>query len=424
MEIKFRSSLNRLETYNVIEAATKGLAPDGGLMVPTEFPDFSNVSLDEYSYESLSKIILKPFFKNTFMEESIDKLCAKVFSIPLPLHKIDENTEILELFHGPTLAFKDFGAIFFAECMELIAEELEKRITIIVATSGDTGGAAASAIYEKKKLELILLYPELGVSKEQELFLNRWDKNIFSYKVAGNFDDCQRMVKEAFFEKKWQDKFNLNTVNSINVLRILAQMTYYAYVSLEYQKKYKKNVNFIIPSGNFGNGTSAYWAKYCGFPVNDIHMPVNSNKFLPTYLKEGRIIHFDLIKTLANAMDVAKPSNFERIIHLFAKYESVKKNVFSYSVSDSEIINTITVYRNAHNYILCPHSATAAFYQMKYAISNSVLVATASPNKFAELYNSYFNLNLKASDLMIDLSKKPINANFIETNLDKIFNNF
>lgn len=359
--MKYLSTRNKNTTYNLTEVLLLGLAPDGGLFVPEEFTKINPENFKGLSYLETCKKVLSPFFKDSSLEPFLDRICEEAFNFPLEIKKINDTITTAELFHGPTLAFKDFGARFLASCLN----KLNQPLTILVATSGDTGGAVASAFYNKNNIKVGILFPKNGVSKEQFNQLTCWGNNIHSFAVDGTFDDCQDLVKSAFNTSLFS---NLTSANSINIGRVLAQMTYYAYLSsLGYE-------NFIIPSGNVGNSLGAFWAKKIGFPIKEITLATNANKAILHYKQFNERKSFSTIKTLANAMDVGNPSNLERLDHAKEEFETQK-------VSDEEILKTIRELFLNYNYLVDPHTATAMNIALKSHKSQMVM-STAHPSKF------------------------------------------
>lgn len=375
--MKFLSTRAHSPAVSISQAIEAGLAPDGGLYVPEFFPKYKGGDFDIVQ-------TLAPFFEGDPLAPHLPEICKNAFNFPIPLREASKGTAVLELFHGPTAAFKDVGARFLAECQARLAAG--KR-TVLVATSGDTGGAVAAAYHGRPNFEVIILFPKGMVSARQQQQLTCWGDNIRAFAVNGTFDDCQRMAKEAFantmaFAQQISDQPTLLTsANSINIGRLLPQMTYYARASIEYKKKYGANPNFIIPSGNLGNAMAALWAKKMDFPIGQIIMATNANKALPDYLETGVKKSHQTISTLANAMDVGNPSNLERAIHLYPKLEDFRKDVDAISVSDDEIKKAIIEGKKSGN-IWCPHTAVAAFVRESIPGDHWIIVATAHPAKF------------------------------------------
>lgn len=378
--MRYISTRNSSLTFTLSEAILQGLAPDGGLFIPEEMPridfhDFISIA----TYPLLCQKILEPFFANDLLASQLERLCQQAFNFSVPITRLDENTFMLELFHGPTLSFKDFGARFLAACLNAMTK---KKLTIMVATSGDTGSAVAAAFYKVPNIDVIVLFPEHKISAKQQQQITCWDQNVRAFSVQGTFDDCQRLVKQAFADPWWQKHRQLCTANSINIGRLLPQICYYAYASLEFYQQQKVSINFIVPSGNLGNVTAAFWAKKMGFPIDKIIIATNANKVLPDYLASGIYQPRPSITTLANAMDVGNPSNFERLTNLFPEFTKFKEEVAAYAVSDEEITQTIKHLFELRNITICPHTATA--YRVRPQLPNdpTMIVSTAHPCKF------------------------------------------
>ncbi len=370
-------------------AIMKGLASDGGLFIPEAFPqEFSQASqakLENLSFPEFAAEILQPFFEGDDLKKKLSDICQKAFNFPLILKAVDSETSILELFHGPTNAFKDFGARFLAFCIDSITnQDSTKPKLVMVATSGDTGGAVAAAFTQCTKIPVAILYPKNKISRRQEKQLTSWGDQVEAFAVEGNFDDCQRIVKEAFLSEDWNKKYNLISANSINLARLLPQMCYFAYASLLHQKSTKQKVGFIIPSGNLGNAVAALWAQKMGFPIFQVVCAHNANQAVSQFFAHQVWKPLTTIQTLANAMDVGNPSNFERMKALCETPELLIK-AQAFSVSDEEIKKTIIQVKNDIEEVVCPHTATAFSVNKKLKAGPWILIATAHPAKFEEI---------------------------------------
>ncbi len=383
-----------------------GLAEDGGLFVPESIPkiDFNSFT-DIPSYPAFAEKVLQEFFQGDALSENLSAMCANAFSFPVPLHSLNHNTYMLELFHGPTLSFKDFGARFLAECINHIATG--QKTTIMVATSGDTGSAVASAFYLKSNVNVIILFPKGQIATRQEHQITCWDQNVLALAVDGTFDDCQALVKAAFRDPWWQQHISLSSANSINIGRLLPQITYYAFSSLQFYQQHQLAPGYIVPTGNLGNATAGYCAKMLGFPIREIVLATNANKVIPDYLQSGEYQPRQSISTLANAMDVGNPSNFERLQYFFNTFESFKNNVQAFSVSDEEIATTIKHIYEEHNTIVCPHTATACFVREKLSAEPWIIVATADPVKFDTVIEPLIQASIPIPPQLQELLKKP-----------------
>lgn len=406
--------------YSASEAILKGLASDGGLFVPETMP---TISIDSYSFDKglwygMYQAI-RPFFEGDELEGELEEICRKAFDFPLPFYREGDSKEIMELIYGPTSAFKDYGARFLAFSMEKLLKKRDEKLTILVATSGDTGGAVAAAFHNRENLSVKVLFPKGRVADRQKAQLTTWGDNVESYEVEGSFDDCQRMVKEAFMDSSLT---GLSSANSINLGRLLPQMAYYVYASILFNIKYGKKATIIIPSGNVGNSTGAFWAKLIGAPIEDIVLAVNANRTIPDYLSTGEYEPRNSIKTLANAMDVGAPSNMERLFDIFSDYESFKENVSAYSVSDDEIRSTIKEMYDESGYILCPHTACAERVRRDhYSDRATIIVSTAHPAKFETIVEPVVGQEIAIPENLFKILQKPSSAKEIPADYKKLF---
>lgn len=386
------------------EAVQHGLTSDGGLFVPDYFPQLSVERLSFSTYAELAATIITPFTNELFSTQLLG-VTERAFNFPIPLKKINKQLSILELFHGPTAAFKDVGARFLAETLSTISTQ---KKTILVATSGDTGGAVAAGFYRQPQTEVIVLFPFGKVSKRQQLQLTTWGENIKAFAVHGTFDDCQAMVKAALKQPPLVTKFGLMSANSINIGRLLPQMTYYWYASLKVFGESGKKATFIIPSGNVGNATAAFWAKKSGAPIEKIVIATNQNRVIPDFLSSGKWEPKPSISTLANAMDVGNPSNMDRLFQLYPEATLIRKELSAYSVTDNEIESTITETYNTLGEVLCPHTACAEFVRKTIFPKESVIiVATAHPAKFETIVEPLIQTELEVPDqIKVILTRK------------------
>jgi len=407
------------------EAILKGLADDGGLYVPKKFPSLVNMNVNSISsYPEMAFEVLAPYFENDKLISINDlaEICMEAFTFNVPLVQLADKLSVLELFHGPTAAFKDFGARFLAASLEKIIKKTQKELTILVATSGDTGGAVASAFYKKEGINVKVLFPKGRVSDRQKKQLTVLGENIQAYEVDGSFDDCQKMVKDAFMDKDLSEKYGLTSANSINLGRLLPQSVYYVYASHLFNSMYNENPNIIIPSGNVGNSCAAYWAFSTGVPIESIVLAVNANKTIPNYLESGVYEPRASVKTLANAMDVGSPSNMERLLDLYGDIDLFRQFVKSYSVSDEEIKQTIKNTYDETSYIMCPHTACAKkVYDTHYKNKPSILVSTAHPAKFETIVEPLINKEIPIPNNLKNLLELEENYKRVSTNYKELF---
>ncbi len=400
------------------QAILKGLAADGGLFVPSVLPALSDKVSLSLSYADFAAEVLKPFFEGDELYDELADICRGAFSFPVVLNEL-KDVSVLELFHGPTSAFKDFGARFLAFSMEKLLVRKGEKLCILVATSGDTGGAVASAFHKRQNLSVKVLFPKGRVAERQRRQLTCWDDNISSFEVRGSFDDCQRMVKSAFVDPSLS---GLSSANSINLGRLLPQMVYYVYASMLYKERTGKEPVIIIPSGNVGNCTGAYWAKAIGAPIKRIVLAVNANTTIPEYLESGEYKPRDSVRTLANAMDVGAPSNMERLFSLFPSYEEMKANVSAWSVSDEEIKKTIVDEYRKEGYVLCPHTACAERVRLDHFDGEPVIiVSTAHPAKFDTVVEPLIGNTVPMPAALADLVNRPSTFTEIGTDYRELF---
>lgn len=421
--MKFVSTRGEAKKVAASEAILQGLAPDGGLYVPEVLPDLDERALDpSLSYPEVAELLLRPFFNGDRLEAKLPELCRSAFSFPVDLHYQTETQATLELFHGPTAAFKDFGARFLAFSMEELQKDSSEDLTILVATSGDTGGAVAAAFYDRKGIEVRVLYPKGRVSARQEKQLTCWGGNVSTYSVEGNFDDCQRVVKEAFVSERVKADFKLSSANSINLGRLLPQAVYYVYASVRYQEKTGRKPVIIVPSGNVGNSIGAYYAAAMGAPIERIVLAVNSNRVIPDYLDSGDYTPRASVQTLANAMDVGDPSNMERLRHLFPNFSQFKSQVSAFSVSDEEIKSSIKATDQQYAYLICPHTAAGEFVRQNYVDEEAtVVVATAHPAKFETIVEPLIGRTVPVPENLASLLNSESRYTSIAPELDQLF---
>ena len=391
--MRFLSTRDVSHAAGLSAAIGRGLAPDGGLYVPETLPRIDPDALAaRRTLPDLAEALLRPFATGDVMADLLPEITRDAFNFPAPLVEVRGAAgplSVLELFHGPTAAFKDFGARFLAATLERVPRPDPRRLTILVATSGDTGGAVAAAFYDRPWVDVVVLYPRGLVSPRQEKQLACWGRNVRTLAVAGTFDECQRMVKEAFVDPALARNLLLSSANSINVGRLLPQMVYYAKASLELRQADGRAPNFIVPTGNLGNALACIWAREAGLPIGDIVLASNANLTVPEFLRSGEWRPRPSVATLASAMDVGNPSNMERLRWLYPDWDRLSSRVTAQSVSDDEIRATIRRDYGALGQTWCPHTATAACVyrrlEKERAGERWVLVATAHPAKFNDI---------------------------------------
>ncbi len=400
-KMNYYSLNNKTTKVSFQEAVIKGLAPDKGLYFPemiNELPKSFFDAIENLSNEEIAFEAIKQFVGTEIPESELKQILKETLSFDFPLVKIEENIFSLELFHGPTMAFKDVGARFMSRCLAYFNKDINQNNTVLVATSGDTGGAVASGFLGVKGVEVVILYPSGKVSDIQERQLTTLGQNITALEVDGVFDDCQDMVKKAFLDDELNHK-NLTSANSINIARWLPQMFYFffAYKKL---KKYNQQVVVSCPSGNFGNICAGIMAKKLGLPIAHFVASTNSNDTVPRFLENGKYNPKPSIATISNAMDVGNPSNFVRIQELYSNdLKAFEKDFSSYTYTDEE---TKFAMKNIHvnsGYIAEPHG-TVGYLGLKkemqnYSESIGFFLETAHPIKFLDVVEPVLNIKLE-----------------------------
>jgi threonine synthase len=393
-------SLNK-KSSNVTfkEALIKGLAPDKGLYFPEKINKLSEsfiANINNYSNEEIAYECIHQFIGSEIPESDLRKIITDVLSFDFPLTKLNDQISFLELFHGPTMAFKDVGARFMARCLAyfLKNQDEKKSVTVLVATSGDTGGAVASGFYKVKGIKVVILYPKGKVSNVQEKQLTTLGENITALEVDGTFDDCQAMVKKAFLDEDLLNNINLTSANSINIARWLPQMFYFFFSYRDFKLSHSDKIAFSVPSGNFGNLCAGMMAKEMGLPINKFIASNNINDVVNRYLKTKIYDAKPSIQTISNAMDVGDPSNFVRIINIYKNdFNLIKSNLYTCSFTDDETVEGIKELINKFNYIPDPHGAVGFLGVKDFIESNPnykcIILETAHPAKFSEVINLY-----------------------------------
>ena len=421
--LQFSSSRGNAPAITASEAMQQGLAPDGGLYLPTRMPRVDVAAVARSSQLSdLARLALQPFFAGDRLEGALADISNAAFNFAAPTTAVtaaatgkvvaQERLFALELFHGPTAAFKDFGARFLAESLQRLETDASRPLTILVATSGDTGGAVAAAFHLRPWVRIVVLYPKGQVSPRQEQQLTCWGDNVISLRIDGSFDDCQRLVKEAFLDFKLALKHRFSSANSINIGRLLPQMVYYIASSLDVERRTAAKPSYIVPAGNLGNAFAAVWARALGFPIGRIILAHNANHTVPDYLESGEWAPRPSIPTLASAMDVGNPSNMERLRTLYPDLDSLREQLSAQSVDDATIRARIGDDFMHYGREWCPHTATAAEVYRRLSPEERrdhpwVLVATAHPAKFNEVVEPLIGKTVDVPDALGRLLELP-----------------
>ena len=389
----FYSTNKKSSEVDFKTAVLRGLPEDNGLYMPKQIPElptgFFNI-LPGLTFHEISFRVANTFLSEDLPEESLETIINEAFNFDAPLVKLDNNLFTLELFHGPTHAFKDFAARFMAELMGYYVEQSGNEITILVATSGDTGSAVASGFLNVPGINVFLLYPSNKVSYIQEQQLTTFGNNIIALEINGTFDDCQKIVKEAFLDQELKRLFSLTSANSINIARLIPQSFYYFYAYAQAKKYNDDPVIISVPSGNLGNLTSGLLAKRMGLPIKKFVLSSNINDVAHQYLKTGIYTPALAIKTISNAMDVGNPSNFVRIQALYDNnIEKIRKDVSGFSFNDSQTIKAIQDVYKKYKYVMDPHGAVGYLGLQNYLQQlnekvNAIFIETAHPAKFLD----------------------------------------
>lgn len=389
------STKNPSELVSFKEAVFKGLPSDNGLYMPVSIPKMQDSffeNMEKYSFKEIAVQVCQALISEDIPADVLENIIDDVLTFDAPLVEVEDKVYVLELFHGPSLAFKDFGARFMARVMSYFLEKESKEINILVATSGDTGSAVAQGFYKMPGIKVTILYPSSKVSEIQEKQLTTLGHNITALEIDGTFDDCQRLVKEAFLDESLNKKMNLSSANSINISRLIPQSFYYFYAWSKL-KKYGKPVVFSVPSGNFGNLCGGLIAKRMGLPIHKFVAATNANDIVPEYLESGLFAPRPSVSTISNAMDVGNPSNFARLMALYDNdLNKIKTEIAGKSYTDEETKYIINHIFEKTKYVLDPHGAIGYLGLKDYMEEDTecigAFLATAHPSKFLEVVQS------------------------------------
>ena len=451
--MKYISTRNNQKTFKFKDVFIKGLADDGGLFIPESLSKYSESEISSFKkleYNDLAKKIISTFIGDFMSENDLSKIVDKSYSVfrkknVVNLIKIGDRS-VLELFHGPTLAFKDVAMQLLGNFYEYYLNNENQKINIVVATSGDTGAAAIDAIKGKKNVNIFVLHPHKRVSSVQrKLMTTGKDQNVFNIAINGNFDDCQNLVKSMFADKNFSNEIKMSGVNSINWARIIAQSVYYFYSYFLIEDK-DKPINFSVPTGNFGDVYAGYLAKKMGLPINKLIVATNQNDILHRAISKGSYEVEKVAETISPSMDIQIASNFERLIydlnngddtetikamndikekgkHILdqEKLDKINTNFLSSKMSEDEILKTIELVYKKFDVVLDPHSAIGygAFDKVNIT-GNNIVLATAHPCKFPDAIKNAINLNAELPKELIYILNEKENYKIIENNIDEV----
>lgn len=412
--MRFHSTGDLQLTAGFSAALEQGLAPDGGLYVPQTWPAIDLARLRAtHGLAGLAAQLIGPFAAGDALASQLGRISAEAFNFPAPVVPIaGAQLGVLELFHGPTAAFKDFGARFLSACLTRLRAAAARPLSILVATSGDTGGAVAAAFHGRPGVEVVVLFPRGLVSPTQQQQLTCWGGNVRSFAVRGTFDDCQRLVKQAFRDEQLCASRTLSSANSINLGRLLPQAVYYAASSLALAGPRGEPVSFVIPSGNLGNAVACIWARQLGLPIGEVILAHNANRTVADFLCDGRWQPRPSVATLASAMDVGNPSNMERLRALYPQLDALRSAVSACTVDDEAIRARISEDYRRLGRIWCPHTAVAAeaYARLPEARRRAgpwILVGTAHPAKFREIIEPLIGRQVPVPAALAELFARP-----------------
>ena len=425
--MKYYSTNNRALKVTFKESLFKGMPSDKGLYMPSSFPNLSflfkqNISID---FQEISYLIASKYIGDELSNNDIHEIVEDSINFKANNKYLYDNIYCLELFHGPTLAFKDFGARFMSRCMQKFVKYQNKPLNILVATSGDTGSAVANGFYDIEGINVVILFPKGKVSKIQEKQLTILDKNIYSLEVKGTFDDCQKRVKQAFLDDNLKNEIDISSANSINIARLIPQSFYYINSYMQLKNKELDTV-FCVPSGNFGNITAGIFAKQMGLPISKLIAATNSNDVVPKYFTSHKYKPKNSIQTISNAMDVGNPSNMVRIMDIYKNLENLKRDMASWSFTDSDTKKCIIRVLETNNYLLDPHSAIGLLGIQRYLdkyneISNSIFLGTAHPAKFADIIEPIINNEVKIPETLLEIINKEKKSIYLKNDYQEFY---
>jgi threonine synthase len=426
--MKLYSTNNKDLRVSLEEAVMNSLPADKGLYMPTSIPAMPKAffrELENLTFQEIAFSVSKNIIKDTLSTDVLESIINQSISFPAPVEMITDRIGSLELFHGPSMAFKDFGARFMSQLMSYFNRGKDDMLTILVATSGDTGGAVAAGFYDTPGIEVVILYPSGKVSDLQEKQLTTLGKNITACEIQGTFDDCQAIVKQAFLDPDLKESYQLSSANSINIARLIPQ-TFYYFEAYKQVKSLGREVIFSVPSGNFGNLTAGLMAKHMGLPVNRFIAATNINKVVPEYLDLGIYTPRPSIPTISNAMDVGNPSNFVRILDLYNNdIQSIREDMVGFYYTDKDTQNTMKAVYSNYGYCCDPHGAIGYRALEEYFNSNlkddliGIFLETAHPAKFLPTVEVTLNESIAIPEQLADLSHKTKKATLLQNDYDQ-----
>lgn len=428
--MKLYSTNNSKNLVSFKEAVFQSLPKDNGLYMPQYIQPLEDEwlnSIENYSFTEIAQKVSYELLKEDFTKNELDQIIEEVVNFPAPLNFLEKDLAVLELFHGPSFAFKDFGARFMSRIMGHFSKKEDQLLDVLVATSGDTGGAVALGFLAVEGTRVTILYPKGKVSPIQELQLTANGKNIRAIEIDGTFDDCQHLVKQAFLNDELQHKLNLTSANSINIARLIPQSFYYFEAFAQAKKQGFENVSFVVPSGNFGNITAGVLASKLGLKIEKFVAATNANDTVPTFLTTDIYQPKPSVQTLSNAMDVGNPSNWTRLMSFFNNdVNLLKDKIESYSFSDEQTTAAIEkIYKN-YNYTACPHTAigwlAAKDYQAKKLNEKEAVIflSTAHPCKFPEVFSEEIRSKIIEPTSVKELKNKTVNKVEMTYNFDTL----
>lgn len=423
--MELHSTKNTQEKVSLKEAVLQGLPPDNGLYMPNDIPQLPATFFErmpELSFEQMAFEVCQCLLGASVEEKALREIVFGALGFDAPLVELENQTHVLELFHGPTLAFKDFGARFMARLMGHFVEANERKLTILVATSGDTGGAVASGFLGTDGIEVIILYPSGKVSELQEKQLTTLGQNITAIEIEGTFDDCQALVKQAFLDPDLGKILRLSSANSINIARLIPQMFYY-FRAWQQLNNPSQEVVMVVPSGNFGNLTAGLLAQKMGLPIAHFIAATNENSVVPDYIASGQYQSRPSVRTISNAMDVGNPSNFTRMQALFGEsWEAFKNEISGFAFDDEQTRQAIKEVYQRFDYVIDPHGAVGYLaweaYRKEHPESIGIILETAHPAKFNEEVESQIKHQVEIPKRLAILKDRKKVAHFLNKDFD------